>query len=136
METKEKIEDFTKVLAIIDDVDSYACSEQAWFCKQMAEIGAYKPTSNSFAELSVAELFGDEAIRIAFNKLSELYLSDYKKYTDLVMAVNWKAWEWEGRNDAAYSKFYSLLYYEADERFWQHFEHDDVAKNYYFQTTD
>ena len=117
-------------------IKKYAASEQASFARGLSKVGDYKPMTKFFRDLSVAEFFGRHAISSAFDGLCEKYLSNYKYYTELVLCLNWKAWEWDARGDVDYTNLYSELYYMADERFWANYEHDEEAIDYYFKVID
>lgn len=117
-------------------IEEYAVREQEAFMDGLSRVGDYKPMTTFFKDLSVAEFFGKQAISSAFDSMCDKYLKDYKYYTELVLCLNWKAWEWDARGDVEYSDLYSELYYMADERFCANYEHDETALDYYFQVTD
>lgn len=94
-------------------------------------------------ELALAEWIGGlEDVRKVYTNLYKRYASDYKKFTDLVMQVNMLSWAnntlirqgFDGRGE--YLEFYSELYYEARDSFYDTYSGNEEACDYYFNTTD
>lgn len=70
------------------------------------------------------------------------YGNNYKDFTELVMAINMLSWgndqlrkqDIEGREE--YIQYYSELYYESRDAFYNKFENDSEACDYFFEMTD
>lgn len=120
----------------MNEILAYAANEEKMFEKTLENFGTYRRKTTFFADLSIAERFGADAIRQTFDKVEKNWLGNVEYFTEFILALNHKAWEWDARCDEAYSKLYAELYYEADERFNANYEHDEAALEYYFQVTD
>lgn len=93
-----------------------------------------KFTTTFWSDFSIADAFGEEAVKDTFNRAFEEWKSDYRYLTDLVMVVNHKCWEHYEKGNERLSYLYSELYYKADAYACENLK-DEEAK-YYFRTTD
>lgn len=50
----------------------------------------YKPISTFYEDFSIADAFGESAIRGTYKRAMASWKTDYKMLTELVMALNWK----------------------------------------------
>lgn len=55
----------------------------------------YKPITTFYTDFSIAEPFGESAIKDTYERAFKIWKSDYKYLTELVMVLNWKCWEHE-----------------------------------------
>ena len=83
-------------------------------------------------------------------KAREIYQkikNDYVGYTEFVMALNHKCWDWYGRANAtsdkkdearkrAISKNYADLYYLYDNKFFEDYKENKKALQYFVEVTD
>lgn len=83
-------------------------------------------------------------------KAREIYQkikNDYMAYTEFVMALNHKCWDWYRRANAtsdkkdearkrAISKEYSSLYYLYDNQFFRDYKDNKEALQYFVEVTD
>ena len=115
-----------------------AAEEKCIFERQAAETG-YKRISTFFSDLSIAEWMGIASVKDTYNNVVKSWLNDYKMFTEFVICLNWKSWEWSldaGRGYEELSKLYVELYEDAQNKFYEHYADNSEAKDYYFQVTD
>ena len=93
----------------------------------------YKPISTFYEDFSIADCFGEAAIRDTYRRAFREWKSDYKYLTELIMALNWKIHEHYGNNDE-YVKIYDELWCKSDV--WAMENLKDEALDYYLTTTD
>lgn len=102
------------------------------------EIG-YEPCTTFWEDFSMADKFVGYIDR---NPLEELYdialpyaKSDYKVFTELVMVLNHKIWQWYQENQV-HARLYDALWRRSMEDFFKTFKHNSVAVEYYYRVTD
>jgi hypothetical protein len=118
-----------------ENVLLYAERENIMYHRQAAELG-YAPFTTFYLDLSIAECYGIDAIRDTFNKVKDEWLKNYKYWTEFVLCVNWKSWEWADRNNVEFGQLYADLYYGARKLFYDKYENDEEACRYFFEVTD
>lgn len=96
-------------------------------------VTGYKPLTTFYLDFSIADHFGLTAIQDTYNRAFEVWKSNHKYITELVMVMNWKCWRWYQVKDE-YSRLYSNLYYKLDEWCMDNLKGDEL--DYYIQTTD
>lgn len=102
---------------------------------KIEEETGYTPITTFYEDLSIADNFGLSAIQETFDNVVKNWLSDYKYFTEFILALNWKCWRWfEVKND--YSELYSRLYYQARDIFCDKYENNKEVMRYYFDITD
>lgn len=114
----------------------YGQLEEKIFEKNTDEFG-YKRKTTFFSDLSIAEWCNYIAgVKDTHKRVMENWMNDYTYITEYIMCLNLKTWEWydRGNNELsnAYRKLYEEAYYKAEE----HFEGNQEALNYMFQTLD
>jgi len=95
----------------------------------------YKPLTTCYDDLSIAECFGLEAIKDTIKVLKKEFENNYKYETELVMALNWKIWQWYQTNEPL-ARFYNKLWEEYDAFIIDKYEDNEEAIEYFFKTTD
>ncbi len=93
----------------------------------------YKPITTFYEDFSIADWFGESAIRDTFNRAFKHWKEDYKFLTELVMALNWKIWEHYESNEK-YAKLYNELWEKADLYATSHLKGEELS--YFYRTTD
>ena len=94
-------------------------------------------TKTTFWEdFSIADAFGDNAIKGTYKRAFEEWKNDIEYLTELVIILNLKCWYWYERGNESRSRLYSNLYYEADGRVYGIFSGDEEKLSYYFNMTD
>lgn len=64
------------------------------------------------------------------------YCDNIKKLSELVLCVNWKAWEHADRQNERWGRFYSKLYCTLDEMILEYYEGREDEISYYIRFLD
>lgn len=120
----------------IKDVFHYGAAEEKCIFEPQAEESGYVRITTFFSDLSMAEWCGLDNVREFFNDVCESWIGDYKYFTELVLCLNIKCWEWYGRKYDELSQLYVELYEQARDKFYDYYEGNDEATSYYFEVTD
>ena len=94
----------------------------------------YKQITTFFEDFSIADHFGKSAIVDTFNRAFKEWKSNYKYLTELVMVLNWKAWEHDADSNKSLCELYISLYEKADSYAVNNLKGDELS--YFFRTTD
>ena len=92
----------------------------------------YKPMTTFYEDLSIADMFGEKAIKDTYKRVFKSWKHDYKYITEFIMALNWKSWEHQ--YNETYCKLYADLYYEARDWAFDHLKGEELQ--YFIRTTD
>lgn len=113
----------------------YGAKEEKVF-EAIAGENGYERITTFFSDLSIAEWYGNESVKDTYNRVVKEWLSNVKYFTEFVLSLNWKSWEWYEREgeDSELGKLYSDLYYKADALALEKYKDKDAE--YYFNTTD
>lgn len=117
------------------DVLMYSAKEQAKFDNVLAECG-YETLTTFFGDLSIAECYGKSGILDTHKRVCENWIGDYKFFTEYVMALNHKCWEWYDNKQPEISKLYEDLFYKAQSLYEKHYKDNEEALSYYYRVTD
>lgn len=98
------------------------------------EFCGYKPISTYYTDFGIAEWYGKQSVRETFGRAIENWGTDIKWMTEIVMALNWKQFEWHYRGNDDWVKFYYELWEEAEKYVFEHFDGEDLS--YFYRTTD
>ena len=93
----------------------------------------YKQITTFFTDFSIADNFGEKAIKDTYKKTFDQYKDQYKELTELVMVLNWKIWQWHNKNKD-YAKLYDELWTKADRYACNHLKGEELS--YFYKTTD
>ena len=93
----------------------------------------YTQITTFFEDFSIAENFGEDAIRDTFVRAFKEWKHDYKYLTELVMVLNWKIWQHHEKNNAL-ALLYNEIWEVADE--WATENLKGEALEYFYRTTD
>ena len=109
-----------------------AARKQAAFSRAIYEMNGYKSFTTFYADLTIAEAFGPDAIRETCQRVTRDWGSNYKYFTEFVLSLNHKIWEWYKRNEELAAVF-NECWHEADAiaAKWE-----GEAAQYYFEITD
>lgn len=94
----------------------------------------YHPITTFYEDFSIADGFGERAIRDTYKRCMKSWRTDYKYLTELVMALNWKIWEHFDGGNPSYQKTYHELYEKAYDYALENLKGDELS--YFFRTTD
>ena len=88
-------------------------------------LGLERVETTFYNDFSIAERFGIEAIKDTFNRAFNEWKNDVKYFTELVMVLNHKTWNfYDTDRDLAY--VYNTLWKEANSYGLNHFKGDDL----------
>ena len=97
------------------------------------DMSGYQPKTTFWLDFTIAEHFGENAIKDTFNRAFKEWKTDIVYLTELVMVLNWKMWMWDNTNDDL-SKLYFDLWGKADLWCMENLKGED--KSYYIKTLD
>ena len=85
------------------------------------------------SDFTIADRFGNNAIKDTFNRAFKEWKHNYKYLTELVLVLNWKIWEhYEKDNEKA--KIYNDLWIKADNYAVNNLKDDELK--YFYEITD
>jgi hypothetical protein len=93
----------------------------------------YTQITTFFEDFSIAEHFGAKAIQDTYLRAFKEWKTNYKYLTELVMVLNWKIWQWYGKNDE-YAQMYNDLWEVADLYATENLKGEEL--DYFYKTTD
>ena len=103
----------------LNQILHYAGGLQQMFSETLKECSGYETISTFYSDLSIADVFGIDAIKDTINRVKDEWFNDYKMFTEFVLAINHKSWEWDARREVKGSeeikKFYIEQYYKFDD---------------------
>ena len=97
-----------------------------------AETG-YKPFTTFWADFSVADNISQQAIRDTFQIAFDEWKDNYRYFTELVLVLNHKSWQYYGEDDEI-AWLYSHLYRIAERHALNYFTEEEM--DYYYRVTD
>lgn len=109
--------------------------EQGWE-KGLKEMGNYKRKTTFYADLSMAECYGKDEVKDTYRRVMKSWIDDVEYITEFILCLNHKAWEWYGRKNREMSELYSTLYEEGRDKFYEKYEGDEKACDYFFKVMD
>ena len=98
------------------------------------EMTGYKPFTTFWQDFTIAEPFGDKAIKETYERAFKEWKSDYKYLTELVMILNWKMWHFYYKGEQELSMLYQTLYEKSSEWAMNNLKGKELG--YYLETTD
>lgn len=93
----------------------------------------YKPKTTFYEDFSIADHFGQAAVKDTFNRAFKHWKQDYEYLTELVMVLNWKIWEHYETNEAL-ARLYNELWEKADLYAQENLKGEELS--YFYCTTD
>lgn len=93
----------------------------------------YEMKSTFYEDFSIADAFGVDAIKDTYKRAFAEWKDDYVYLTELVITMNWKIWEWYGKNDQ-YAKLYNDLWEKTDAYACENLKGDELS--FFYQITD
>ena len=100
-------------------------------------VTGYKPLTTLYMDFSIADRFGEDAIKSTCKAAFEAFRDNYKYFTELVMVLNWKIWEhyylaYDGHEKVA--RLYDELWREYQG--WGYDNLKDEELDYFWSTLD
>lgn len=65
-------------------------------------------------DFTIADVFGEAAVKDTFDRAFEEWKSDYRYLTDLVIVLNHKLWEHYEKGNESLARLYDSLWKKAD----------------------
>ena len=94
----------------------------------------YECQTTFWGDFSVAELFGEEAIRDTYKRAKAEWSTDRIYGTELSMVLNYKCWYWYEEQHMKFSRLYSELWEEYQSWVLENWGSEDLG--YYLRVTD
>ena len=91
----------------------YAAIQQATFAANMRENGK-EPKTTFYGDLSIAEFYGPKDVQETFQRAKTDWGGNVEYWTEFVICLNWKIWQWYKKNDEL-AALYNTLWEQADE---------------------
>jgi len=103
------------------------------FYQQILADTGYKPKTTFWQDFSIAEWFGEKAIRDTYKRAFNEWKSNIEYLTELVLILNWKIWQLAEVNEPI-ARVYDELWKEADQYCMDNLKGDELQ--YFLRTTD
>lgn len=132
-----KVMDMNKVLEVMPlgrAMAMYAISDRERFCCSYEEAQRRRPDSTFYADFSVADAYGEDAIKDTYKRAFNEWNGNAKMFTELVAALNHKIWFWFEIGVEEYAKLYDNLWKKADKFGCDNFKGDDAT--HFYQVLD
>lgn len=94
----------------------------------------YKPFTTFWDDFSIADRFGEKAVKDTYDRAFKEWKSNCRYVTELAMVLNHKCWEHYGNHNINMSRLYSDLYDRTAD--WCLDNLKDKELEYYIKTTD
>ena len=114
------------------DALTYGMMEEQKFESMAEEIG-YERKTTFFSDLSIAEFYDIDSVKDTYNRAFAEWKNDMVYFTEFVMSLNWKCWEWAKANPEL-SDVYIELYEKARDYVLDNWKGEKLS--YYLKTTD
>ena len=96
----------------------------------------YVPFTTYASDFILAEIEGSAGVIKTAKNAWENWKTDYKWATEIIMALNFLAWYHYDEGDISLSQLYSELYYKYMDLYYEQFEGNSEATDYFFNMTD
>jgi hypothetical protein len=116
---------------------TYPISAEQWWKNMLADMSGYTPKTTFFADLSIAECFGEKALRESYRDIMTEWINNIEYITEFVMCLNHKIWQLNDI-DSSMAEIYNKLWKDADSQVITYYESkgDKTSLSYYFRTLD
>ncbi len=121
------------------NVLTYAAGVENWV-NQHLPLG---PLQYTFAaDFAIADWCGKDDVLDTYKRVKDEWLSDYKAFTEVVIALNMLSWAnaalknqgFDGREE--FIELYASLYHQAVRDFYDKYDGNTEACDYFFEMTD
>ena len=93
----------------------------------------YTPKTTFWEDFSIADRFGESAIKETYSNVLNSWADDYVYLTELVMVLNHKIWYWYERNEKV-ARLYDKLWREVETYATKKLKGGEL--DYYYRTLD
>lgn len=122
-----------------NSVFSYAAGVEEWVNHQLP-LGPLEMTFAS--DFAIADWCGKDDVLDTYKRVKNEWLSDYKAFTEVVIALNMLSWAhnalkaqgFDGRDE--FIELYASLYRQAVRDFYDKYDGNTEACDYFFEMTD
>lgn len=94
----------------------------------------YEPQTTFWSDFSIADCYGEKAVRDTFKRAFEEWKSNIVYLTELSLVLNHKTWQHHNVGDEEGSEIYKKLWKKVDEYAYENLSGEDA--DYYFRITD
>ena len=94
----------------------------------------YECITTFWDDFSIAEHFGDDAIKDTYNRAMEEWKTNYKYLTELVMVLNHKIWQHYVAGNHMTAMVYNTLWETASNYAYENLKKKELT--YFLRTTD
>lgn len=94
----------------------------------------YKFVSTFPSDFTIADKYGENAIRDTFNRAFNEWKSNYVYLTELVISLNWKIWEHYENGNRDIAKVYTELWQKADIYARDNLKEEELS--FFYRVTD
>lgn len=112
----------------------YQALNEKMFKEYLKEMAGYDKKTTFFGDLSIAERFGKKAVNDTYNNIIKEWIKNLEYITEFCMALNMKAWQMYDNKKMELSQLYSNLYYKCIDAIEKHFEGNNKALEYFYNT--
>lgn len=98
------------------------------------DVTGYQPKTTFWDDFSIADRFGEKAVRDTYNRAFAEWKSDHIYLTELAIMLNWKMWQHHDEGRMELAKVYDELWHIVDEWALNNLKGDE--KTYYIRTLD
>jgi len=134
------------------NVFQYANIAELNWKRNLADMGNFTPKFTFYHDFSIAEfcevyMRDKDAVKKTFNRVMKSWSSDFHSLVEVILVLNHKSWSFHGKVDSSYMEcgdewkdyyinLYVELYRKADKKFWEVYEKDEAARQYYYDVLD
>ena len=97
------------------------------------EMSGYQPKTTFWSDFSIADAFGESAVKDTYNRAFNDWKNNAEYITELTLILNWKIWYWKDKNEAL-ARLYDKLWGETDQWCMDNLKDEDLQ--YFLRTTD
>lgn len=97
------------------------------------DMTGYEPKTTFWTDFSIADGFGEKAIKDTYKRAFNEWKTDRVYITELVLVLNWKIWQYAESNPLL-AMVYQKLWEDADGWCMKNLKDEDLK--YFLKTTD
>lgn len=113
-----------------------ASAEQHW-ANGVYNMSGYKRKTTFFSDLCIAEMIGGaDSVKETYTRVMKEWITNVEYITEFIMVLNHKCWIFYEKGMMDMSKLYHDLYHDAYGRVAEHYDGDEKASRYIFETLD
>lgn len=106
---------------------------QEQFSTSLREMSGYETKTTFYGDFTIADYYGDDAVKDTFNRAFQSWKEDYEYITELYVVLNWKIFEHYDKNNLL-AELYDSLWRRLGTWVDKNFTKDELS--YFYQTID